>query len=131
MVQWKGTLPAGRVYDKMVVSIDISATSLALAGVQSMPQTDGVNLMPYLLGQKKGRPHEKMYWRQGGKSAVRVGDWKIVRHGSPKKTGPWELYDLGNDLTESKNLKSANPRKFRELLQVWQEYESQMIDAAF
>jgi len=131
MVQWKGTLPAGKVYEKMVVSTDIFATSLALAGVRSMPQTDGVNLMPYLLGQKKDRPHEKMYWRQGGKSAVRVGDWKIVRHGSPKKAGPWELYDLGNDLTESKNLKSTNPRKFEELLQVWQEYESQMIDAAF
>jgi len=131
MVQWKGTLPAGKVYDNMVVSTDIFATSLALAGVRSMPQTDGVNLMPYLLGQKKDRPHETMYWRQGGKSAVRAGDWKIVRHGSPKRTGPWELYDLGNDLTESKNLKSANPQKFQALLQVWQEYESQMIEAAF
>jgi arylsulfatase B len=131
MVQWKGTLPAGRVCDKMVVSTDIFATSLALAGVQSMPETDGVNLMPYLLGQNKDRPHEKMYWRQAGKSAVRVGDWKLVRHGSPKKAGPWELYNLGNDLAESKNLKSANPRKFRELLQKWEEYESQMVEAVF
>jgi arylsulfatase B len=131
MVQWKGTLPAGKVYDKMVVSTDIFATSLALAGVQSMPETDGVNLMPYLLGQNKDRPHEKMYWRQANKSAVRVGDWKLVRHGSPKKAGPWELYDLNNDLTESKNLKSANHQKFQALLQIWKEYESRMIDAVF
>lgn len=64
MVQWKDTLPAGKVYDEMVVSTDIFATSLALAGVRSMPETDGVNLMPYLLGQKTDRPHEKMYWHR-------------------------------------------------------------------
>ena len=131
MVQWKGTLPAGKVYDKMVVSTDIFATSLALAGVETMPETDGVNLIPYLLGKNKGRPHEKMYWRQGNKSAVRVGDWKLVRHGSSRRVGPWELYDLANDLSESKNLRSARPQKYEELLRVWDEYESQMVDAVF
>jgi arylsulfatase A-like enzyme len=131
MVQWKDTLPTGKVYDKMVVSTDIFATSLALAGVKAIPKTDGVDLMPYLLGQNTDRPHDKMYWRQANKSAVRVGDWKLVRHGSPRKAGPWELYDLGNDLAESKNLKSASPQKFQELLQIWKEYESQMIGAAF
>jgi len=131
MVQWKGTLPPGKVYDHMVVSTDIFATSLAMAGVSTMPRTDGVNLIPYLLGQNKGKPHEKMYWRQGNKTAVRLGDWKIVRHGSPKKEGDWELYHLGEDMTESRNLKSAQPQQYQIMLKVWQDYQSQMIEPVF
>ena len=38
---------------------------------------DGVNLLPYLTGEKTGAPHEALYWRFGAKHAIRKGDWKV------------------------------------------------------
>lgn len=131
MVQWKGTLPAGKVYEPMIVSTDIFATSLAMAGVTKMPRVDGVNLIPFLTGEKTGNPHKKMYWRQGMKSAVRVGEWKLVRSGSPRKASQWELYHISEDISETKNLIEENPQKYQELLKVWEAYESQMVEAVF
>ena len=66
-----------------------------------------------------------------GDVAVYRGDYKLVRHMPPLGDRSWHLYNIANDLTESKNLKSANPQKFQALLQTWEEYESQMVDAAF
>ena len=60
-VQWKGHLPAGKVYDEMVAQIDILPTALAAAGgeVRADWKLDGVNLLPYLEGKAAGRPHER------------------------------------------------------------------------
>ena len=53
VVQWKGKLPAGAVYDQPVIQLDILPTALAAAGVAGQPewQLDGVNLLPYLTGE--------------------------------------------------------------------------------
>ena len=81
MVQWKGHLPAGKVDDRPVIQLDILPTALAAAGVEIKPEwkLDGVNLLPYLNGQKSGVPHEALYWRFGQQMAIRMGDWKLVK----------------------------------------------------
>ena len=63
LAQWPGTLPEDIIYDKPVISFDIGATALALAGVKADPPLDGVDLLPYLLGRKDGAPHERLFWR--------------------------------------------------------------------
>src|SRR5262249_14129808 len=51
---------------------------------------DGVNLLPYLRGEKKEAPHEALYWRFGGQMAIRKGDWKLVKAAEGKgRTGAW------------------------------------------
>ena len=50
--------------------------------------------------------------------AIRVGDWKLVADHQK----PWELYDLGADRSESKNLASKRPGKVKELEQVWMKH---------
>jgi arylsulfatase len=51
-----------------------------------------------------------------GNRALRVGDWKIVAAG---KESAWELYNLKNDRSESKNLANEMPEKVRELAAQW------------
>src|SRR6476660_1992324 len=103
-VQWKGKLPAGKTYAHPVVQLDILPTALAAAGVEVNPEwkLDGVNLLPYLTGEKTEQPHETLYWRYGDQWAVRHGDWKLVAGvGGDLKDG--ELYNLAHDVGELKN----------------------------
>src|SRR5262249_50306898 len=80
-VQWKGPLPAGKVYDQPVIQLDILPTAIAAAGGEVSPdwKLDGVNLIPYLKDEAEGEPHETLYWRFGPEWAIRRGDWKLVQ----------------------------------------------------
>jgi arylsulfatase A-like enzyme len=116
-VQWKAKLPAGAVYEHPVMNLDILPTCLAAAGAQPdapQPPTDGVDLVPYLTGKIKDRPHEIMYWRFGDQWAIRKGDFKLVanRIDGPKNV---KLYNLKDDIGESKDLFAAMPEKVKEL----------------
>ena len=133
MVQWKGNLPEGRVYEKPVSSMDIYATASAIAGAKTPEQVEGVNLIPFLTGKDNGRPHQTLYWRQGGKAAIRHGDWKLVRVG--KKFSPgnskWELYDLSNDISEEENLAGSHQERLTELVELWETMNDKMIEPLF
>ncbi len=139
MVQWKGHLPAGKVDDRPVIQLDILPTALAAVGVE--PQADwkleGVNLLPYIKGEKTEPPHEALFWRFGQQIAVRKGDWKLVkapgggadpRGGSaPATTKGAELYNLKQDLGEKTNLAEKEPEKVKELAAAWDEWNKDNI----
>jgi len=110
LVRWKGRVPAGGVYDKPVVSLDIVATALAAAGVERPEGLDGVDLLPHLLGKAPGPPHDSLFWRFGEQAAAHVGDWKLVLQG-----GASELYHLSDDIAEARNLAATEPEKLKEL----------------
>jgi uncharacterized sulfatase len=95
---WPGTLPAGKTYDHPVIALDVAATATALAGLPADPALDGVNLMPFLLGQKNGSPHDALYWRWRSQAAVRTDRWKLIFLGGQKF-----LFDLKSPETETKN----------------------------
>ena len=119
VVYWKGTIPGGQVYRHAVISLDVAATANALAGNAADPALDGTNLIPYLTGEKKGAPHEALFWRWDAQAAVRAGKWKYIRGGDREY-----LFDMENDISESKNLLSTNPevaRKLHAQLQAWSE----------
>ena len=81
IVQWKGHLPGGRVDDRPVIQLDYVPTALAAAGIEVQPswKLDGVNLLPYLNGEKKDRCMPPWYWRFGQQLAIRKGDWKLLK----------------------------------------------------
>ena len=143
LMQWKGKLPAGAVYREMVMGFDVHATALAAAGIETRSVSkgsqadrrspsltrrvttetnltlDGVNLVPYLTGEKRGRPHEKLFWRAGDKHTARVGDWKLVQE---RGFGP-QIFDLANDIGEQNDLAASNPEKLKELQTAFAEWE--------
>jgi len=132
MMQWKGKLPAGKVYDYPVSSLDVHATAVAAAGgeVSGDWKLDGVNLLPYLEDENKKRPRETLYWRAGGgqRVAIRHGDWKLVLE---RENPEPELYDLSNDISETTNLASEQQEKVTELQAMFDTWSSQMEDPSW
>jgi arylsulfatase A-like enzyme len=133
MVQWKGTLPAGEVYEKPVSSIDIYATAAANSGVEAPENIEGVNLVPYLTGRNSGNPHETLFWRQGHRAGLRHGDLKLVRMRGGKQADKarWELYDLSKDLSEETDLAEVKPEKLAELIALWEKMNGEMSEPMF
>jgi len=134
MMQWKGRIPPGQVYRNPVSSFDIYATAAANSERVTAPkQVEGVDLVPFVTGNNDGRPHETLYWRQGGKAGLRHGDWKAVRMGGRKTPGKakWELYDLAKDLSEETNLATSNPQRLDELVARWEKMNGEMSEPLF
>jgi arylsulfatase A-like enzyme len=130
--QWKGKVPGGKTYENPIVNLDILPTSLAAAGVEvkSEWKLDGVNLLPYLTGEKTERPHKTLYWRYGDQWAVRHGDWKLVAgNGGDKEKG--ELYNLAEDISESNNRASGMPEKVKELKALWDKWNAEQAPPSF
>jgi arylsulfatase A-like enzyme len=109
IVRWPGKVRAGVVSDQVWAFWDFLPTAAELAGVAPPPEIDGISILPTLLGKGTQRQHEFLYWEfhEGGtKQAARMGQWKAVR---PALNAPLELYDLSNDIAESKNLAAQHP----------------------
>ncbi len=130
LAQWKGILPAGEEYHHPVISLDVFATAAAVARAPLPPNRsiDGVNLMPYLTGQNDARPHDVLFWRLQKKSAVRVGDWKLVRNPRRRSRADWQLYNLAEDIGEAHDLAGQHPDRTKKLLAIWNQLDGEMID---
>jgi arylsulfatase A-like enzyme len=129
LMAWPDRLAAGTTEDRAVSSVDVFATTLAVAGL-AMPtdrKYDSVNLMPYLTGEKSGVPHERLYWRNAALLAVREGNWKLVRGAGPGD----ELYDLAADVGEKKNLARAQPAVAARLAAALDAWNRELIDPVF
>jgi arylsulfatase A-like enzyme len=130
-VQWKGHVPAGKVDDRPVIQLDVLPTALAAIGVPVQPEwkVEGVNLLPYLTGEKSEPPHDALYWRFGQQIAIRKGDWKLVKApGGGAEQGQVtgvastqgaQLYNLTKDIGEQTNLADREPEKVKELAASW------------
>lgn len=131
LVSWPAKLKPG-TYDQPVIALDFLPTSLAAAeSAEVTPKNvDGVNLLPFLSGEKAGAPHEMLFWRTGGpggNNAVRRGNLKLVRIG---KEAP-HLFDLGTDIGESKDLAAEKPEVVQELVAAIAEWERGTIAPVF
>ena len=126
MIQWKGHLPAGKVYNNPVISLDIHPTAMAAVGgsIPAGVKLDGVNLLPYLTGSGKGIPHDKLYWRYGAQWAVRSGDWKLLS----QSKGDLQLYNLTEDIGEKNNLVASRQDKVKELQATYDAWNKQLVD---
>jgi arylsulfatase A-like enzyme len=126
IVQWpKGIGARGELRHTPGHVIDLAPTILEAAGGKRfetwkgrpVPPPPGKSLVPVFA--KDGTvAHDSFWWLHEGNRALRAGNWKIVAAG---KNGPWELYDLSSDRSESKNLAAAKPDKVRELAAIWTE----------
>lgn len=125
IVQWRGRLPAGKTYDRPVSTLDVLPTALAAAQAKPMNNVDldGVNMLPFLLGENSADPHEALFWRWRSEQAIRMGDWKLIRSKAQKE---WRLIDLAKDVKEEHDLISLNPEQAKRLLACFAQWESKL-----
>jgi arylsulfatase A-like enzyme len=130
-LRWTGTLRAGTVYEHPVSSLDLFATAVALGAASPAPgrPLDGVDLIPYLRGDKSGPPHEALFWRTGGGTsfAARLGPRKLVE----PRPGKLELYDLARDTAETNDLAPAQADAVRQLARLKDAWSAQLIPPIF
>ena len=119
-MRWPNRIEAGTEYQRPVTHIDIFSTIAAAANV-NLPtdrEIDGVDLLPFVTGERSEDPHEAIFWRTGTYRAVRSGDWKL-QLSDPDET-PF-LYNLADDPTEQNNLATTSPMELKRLKNLIQE----------
>src|SRR5207253_2305783 len=80
-----------------------------------VPPPPGKSLVP-VFTRDGSVPRAELWWAHEGNRALRSENWKIVAAGAK---AAWELYDLGTDRCETKDLSAKHPEKVRELEQLW------------
>jgi arylsulfatase A-like enzyme len=125
LARWTGVLPAGAVFEQPVSSLDVVPTVLAAAGLEATgPALDGVDLLPYLRGERADPPHEALFWRFRDQWAVRVGPLKPVHvQERPELPATPRLYDLAADVGETRDLSAERPRQVEMLMQRFRSWE--------
>jgi len=120
IVSWPGRIPAGVVSDHLTYFPDILPTLAELAGVGHLvpEDTDGISLVPVLLGEGKQPEHGALYFEyyRGDPNSVPTQaavtrKWKMILHSG----GAVELYDLENDPGERRNVAGGNPEVVAQL----------------
>ncbi len=127
VVRWTGKLPAGSTYAQPAISLDIAATAAAAAGARLGGDdrvVDGVNLLPYLLGENAAAPHDALYWRFGAQHAVRSRNYKLLQIGDQEP----RLFDVVADVGETKNLAGEHPEVLRELNSLYTSWNDTLAD---
>ncbi|MGB1926774.1 MAG: arylsulfatase [Rubripirellula sp.] len=113
VVRWPGKVAEGSARDFVSGFEDWMPTLLDAVGAGgTVPQSvDGISLLPTLLGKEQSE-REYLYREfpsYGGQQTIRVGDWKAVRQNMSKGNLKVELYNLAEDVSESKNVAAENP----------------------
>lgn len=108
-----GKIPAGQVNETPGFFADWFPTLCEAAHLAKPEGLDGQSLWPALTSGKKQPRSQPLLWvfpEYGGQVAVRLGDMKAVRQNlKTKNPGPWELYDLAKDPTETTDIAAAHP----------------------
>ncbi len=119
IAKWNGSIKPGTSSEHVGAFWDLFATFAELANAKPAQKTDGISIVPALTRKKIQQQHDYLYWEfheQGGKQAVRKGNWKAIRlQVDTKPDGPVELYDLSKDPAEINNLAGKYTAKAKEL----------------
>lgn len=128
LMRWPARVPGGIVSRQVGITMDLTASILASAGVTHSPSSfsDGIDLIPTL---DPGRTVERtLFWRMQDagrlQRAVRRGRWKYLRDGGTRTGGGHEfLFDLEADVEERRDLTAIHATmlpEFRALLAAWE-----------
>ena len=136
IASWPAEWPNGITFEPMVSSLDIAATAVALAG--SAPDSDrpldGVNLDPFIRGEKVGEVHEALFWRQSSRTpgltkfAIRSGDSKLVKD-DPE--GEAQLFNLAEDPGETNDLIGSDAETAARLAGLWNAWNRDNIQNVY
>lgn len=114
-VRWPGVVKPGAETDFQALTMDLVPTLADACGVKVDHEIDGDSFRQLLTrGRQKAfdRPVFHMWYQKTTKETMRHGNWKLVRD---KAGTPWELYNIGADPYEEKDLVKERPEKLAEM----------------
>jgi arylsulfatase A len=149
VARWPKRIPAGAVSDEFATIMDMLPTMAPLAGAQvpTDRKIDGKDIWPLLSRKPDARSEYDAFFyyvRDSQLSAVRQGKWKLhLRAPSerwagklpkeallatkPKTAPPW-LYDLNEDIGETKNVAEENPEVVESLTKLGKEFDRKLSE---
>jgi arylsulfatase A-like enzyme len=122
IVRWPGVVLSGRTTSQVAITMDWTATIVALAGAKPDPQysLEGEDLMPVLKGDTT---HDRtLFWRLRTQNAARMGKWKYLREGANE-----HLFDLSVDPGEKAELRTKHPDVFENIRTQYKKWDAQML----
>jgi len=137
-----GRIPASTTTDAFCTTMDLFPTIAAMSSAKpSDRKIDGYDITATLHGEAKSPRKEMVYYSSKGQlKGLRQGDWKLLvpvqnKQASAKKAtkpapGKIELYNLAQDISESKNLASEHPEKVEALTQRMQALDKEVTENA-
>ena len=123
IISWKGELPEGETYSHPVSTLDIYPTLCSATHIK-IPENkklDGTDLMPYLMGGNYNAPHKFLFWYANRMGAVRMDNWKMLIEDDKHY-----LFNLADDMGETKNVMRQNPDIMRKMLEAYFEFRNEM-----
>lgn len=124
-MRWPARIKGGKDYTRPISSMDIVGTITSQIGLDIRPDRplDGVDLIPYLIGEKSGDPQPVLFWRKfdAGQHAMVVGDLKYFYNGQYRV-----MFNLRTDTGEKSNIGPANKDNMEQLERLYQMWNAQM-----
>lgn len=135
MMRWPGVLPAGRVVNDVVQTIDVMPTLLAISGLAAPPEVQGQSLVP-LIRPSEGpagpswRPRPAISEKAATNPtkgaappphdteafAIVDGGWKLIHHTARPNGGPeFELFDFAKDPLNLHDVAAKHPEEVQRL----------------
>ncbi|MFO0936593.1 MAG: arylsulfatase [Gemmataceae bacterium] len=121
IVRWPGKTPADKVSNELICHVDLISTFSAMLDVPipAKAAPDSFNQLSALLTVKSDKPTRDHLIHQANgvvNLAIRKGNWKYIPPPAKSPAGTLgQLFDLSNDLSETKNVAAENPDKVKEL----------------
>ena len=124
---WPGVIKnQGGINNHPLHFVDFMATFKDIAGAsypttyrnQDIVPMQGESFLPILLGNTPKERQKPIFWQWGKGKAIRIGDWKAVANKED-----WALFNMKEDRNETKDLKDVNPEKFKELVNMYNEWD--------
>lgn len=125
IVRWSGHAAPGTRSDQLIGLNDLMATCAAVVGA-SLPDhagEDSVNMLSAIEGRAEAPLRETLVHHDvGGRFALRQGDWKLVIVASKEDEPKYELYNLREDIAETRDRSAENPEAVERMISLLDEY---------
>ena len=121
IIAYKPLLREGKVFRDMISTLDFYPTICEMTGSEIPEGTtlDGVSLVRYLREETKQQPHDMLFWCRNNFGAARMGVWKLY-----KESDKTELYNLREDIGETKDVSAEYPHIKEKMMKAWNEWHS-------
>lgn len=111
VISWPGRIKKSFVSEHICAAWDMFPTFCDISGSEHPAGLDGISILPTILQKGKQPKHKYLYWEypeRRGQQAVRIDNWKGIRDSTLDGNLKIQLYDLGNDVTETHDLADSN-----------------------